>query len=185
MNAKKAIILDRDGTLNEDLGYEYKIKDFELLPGVIEGLNLLKDKYIFFIITNQSGIGKGFYSVDDFWQYTNHLTEYLKKNNIYIEQVYFCPHTKEENCECRKPNTIFVNEIQKAYRIDLKKSWVIGDHPSDVMLGINSGTKTIYLITGHGKKHLNDLEKQEINPTYIAKDFLSAAKFIKSHPEEI
>ena len=92
MVQKKAIILDRDGTLNEDQGYIHKIEDFKLLPGVIEGLNLVKDKFLFFIISNQSGIGRGFYTVDDFWKFNNHLTSKLKQNGIKIEKTYFNPH---------------------------------------------------------------------------------------------
>ncbi|MBN1215396.1 MAG: HAD family hydrolase [Candidatus Lokiarchaeota archaeon] len=178
---KKAIILDRDGTLNEDQGYIHKIEDFKLLPGVIEGLNLVKDKFLFFIISNQSGIGRGFYTVDDFWKFNNHLISKLKQNNIKIEKTYFCPHKIEINCDCRKPKLKFIKDIVSEYKINLKESWVIGDHPSDAQLGINSGSKSIYLLTGHGKSHLKDLNKKEIEPTFIAKDFLTAMKYILSN----
>ena len=96
----KAAFLDRDGTLVEDIGYHHKIEDFKLIPNVIEGLKLLKD-YKLFIVTNQSGIGLGFYKLKDFKNFNNHLLEELKKHKIKIEKIYYCQHKPEDNCECR------------------------------------------------------------------------------------
>lgn len=174
----KAIFLDRDGTLNEDSGYVHKIEDFKLLPGVIEGLNLLKEKYLFFIITNQSGIGRGYYTEQDFWKFNFKLLEQLEKNGIKIEKTYFCPHTKEMNCDCRKPKTKFLEEITVEYEIDLNQSWMIGDHPSDVEFGKNAGCKTIFLLTGHGSKHKHELKEKQIVPDITAQNFLEGTKKI-------
>ena len=174
----KAIFLDRDGTLNKDQGYVHKIEDFELLPGVIEGLKLLRDNFIFIIITNQSGIGRGYYSEEDFLAFNNLLVETLAKEGISIETTYFCPHLKEENCDCRKPNTKYIDVSVDKYDINKAESWMIGDHPSDIQLGINAGTKTVFLLTGHGSNHTDDLKERNITPTFIAEDFLTAAKFI-------
>ncbi|TFG09111.1 MAG: HAD-IIIA family hydrolase [Promethearchaeota archaeon] len=174
----KAIFLDRDGTLNEDKGYVHKVEDFALLPGVIEGLKLLKNEFIFIIITNQSGIGRGYYTVDDLHAFNKLLIEALDKEAIEIKKLFFCPHIPEDKCECRKPNTHFIDLSTNEYNIDLKNSWVIGDHPSDASLGINAGCNTAYLLTGHGPEHYEELEEKNINPTIIAKDFLSAAKKI-------
>ena len=81
MSNKKAIILDRDGTLIEDRNYAYKIEDLEILPGVIEGLKILQEKFIFFIVTNQSGIGRGYYTEEDFHNFNNHLIQLLESEN--------------------------------------------------------------------------------------------------------
>jgi D-glycero-D-manno-heptose 1,7-bisphosphate phosphatase len=176
---KRAIFLDRDGTLIEDKGYVHKIEDFELLPGVITGLKLLKNKdYLFFIITNQSGIGKGLYNKADFYKFNNYLLTKLNENNIKIEKTCFCPHIPEDNCECRKPKTKYIEEIANEFEINLHKSWVIGDHLSDTVMGLNSGCQTIYLLTGHGKEDFNKLRISKIKPTYIANNFLSASKKI-------
>jgi histidinol-phosphate phosphatase family protein len=177
----KAIFLDRDGTINIDKGYVYEVSDLKLLPGVVEGLNLLKNEYSLFIITNQSGIGKGYYSVKDFWRFNKRVTSQLRDHGIAIEKTYFCPHTKEDNCVCRKPKTKHIDDILNQYNLDLEKSWVIGDHPSDTVLGINAGCNTIYLLTGHGKKHLKELKTRDIQPTFIAHNFLEAARFINSY----
>ncbi|UCD01493.1 MAG: HAD family hydrolase [Promethearchaeota archaeon] len=178
MNRKKAIILDRDGTLIEDKNYAYKIEDFELLEGVIKGLKLLQNNFIFFIVTNQSGIGRGYYTIQDFQKFNDHLINVLKKQKIVILKTYFCPHLREENCECRKPKTKFIEDIIKKFNVDIKQSWIIGDHPSDIQFGINAGCRTIFLTTGHGDKHLEELESLGIKPNLICDNFLKAAKEI-------
>jgi histidinol-phosphate phosphatase family protein len=179
MNEKKAIFLDRDGTLNRDPGYVYKIEDFSLLPGVIEGLKILQDEFIFIIITNQSGIGRGYYSIDDFHAFNNHLVNFLAEKGIEIKKTYFCPHLKEEGCDCRKPNTKFINQAVSEFNINLKKSWMLGDHPSDVNLGTNAGCNTVFMLTGHGMEHYHEIEEGKFKPTLVAEDFLTAAKKMK------
>lgn len=181
MTLKPAIFLDRDGTLNWDPGYVHKVEDFRLLPGVIEGLKLLSEKYLFIIITNQSGIGRGYYTEDDMHAFNAVLIEELEKYEIEIKKIYFCPHHPDEICECRKPNPTNILRAAEEYNIDLEKSWMIGDHPSDVQCGLNAGCRAIYLSTGHGKKHFHELKEKDVVPTYIADDFLTATKYILNH----
>ena len=179
MPKKKAILLDRDGVLIEDKDYAYKVEDFVLLPGVIDGLKLLKKKFLFFIVTNQSGIGRRYYTVEDFHNFNNYLLKILKQESIEILKTYFCPHLREDNCVCRKPKTKFIDEIIKEFNVDMNRSWMIGDHPSDIQFGINAGCRTIFLTTGHGDRHLDELESLGIKPTLICDNFLVAAKEIK------
>ena len=178
MGKIKAIILDRDGTLIEDKDYAYKIEDFELLPGVIEGLKILQKNFLLFIVTNQSGIGRGFYTDREFHKFNDHLIGILKENQIRIKRTFYCPHVKENNCECKKPKIKYIREIVDGWNVDITNSWVIGDHPSDILFGINAGSKTVYLISGHGKKHLHELEVEGIKPTMISSNFLNTAKKI-------
>jgi len=93
-------------------------------------------------------------------------------------KTYFCPHLKEDNCDCRKPNTKFIDEIIEEFDVDIKKSWMIGDHPSDIEFGINGGCRTIFLTTGHGDKHFDELKSLGIKPTLISDNFLKAVKEI-------
>ena len=176
MTKNKAVILDRDGILIEDKNYVYKIEDLELLPRVIEGLKILKEEFIFFIVSNQSGIGRGYYTEEDFHKFNNHLIQLLKKETIEIIKTYFCPHLREDNCDCRKPKTKFIEEIINDFDVNIKESWMFGDHPSDIQFGINAGCRTVFLTTGHGKEHIDELESRKIKPTIISNDFLSAAK---------
>ena len=174
---RKAIFLDRDGTLNEDTLYPHKIEHFELLPGVIDGLKKLSKNYIFIIITNQSGIGRGIYKEEDFHNFNNHLISKLKKAGIEIKKTYYCPHHPDENCDCRKPHTKNIKDAAKEFDIDIKNSWAIGDHPPDIKMGLDAGTKTIFMLTGHGKQHIDEI-KGVLKPNYIAENFLKAAEFI-------
>lgn len=168
----KAVFLDRDGVLVEDMGFVHKIEDFKLLPNAIEGLKLLKN-YKLFIITNQSGIGRGVYKLEDFQKFNNHLINELKKHNIKIEKTYYCPHKPEDNCDCRKPKTKFLEDAKKEFNIDLSKSFMIGDKKIDIEMGHNAGCKSILVLTGNGMK-----EKEHSKADYVAKDLVNAAKWI-------
>lgn len=174
----KAIFLDRDGTLNDDPGYVHKVEDFKLLPGALEGLKKLSKDFIFVIITNQSGIGRGVYTEKDMDKFNEKLINELKKGNIKIKKIFHCPHTPEEVCECRKPSTRYIEQASKEFDINVKNSWVVGDHPHDVEMGIKAGSKAIYLLTGHGTRHFDDLEKKNIKPDFVAKNFTEATEFI-------
>jgi len=167
-----AIFLDRDGIMVEDPGYVHKLEDFKLIPNAVEGLKLLKNHKLF-IVTNQSGIGRGLYRLEDFLKFNKHFIDVLKKHRIKIEKTYHCPHTPEENCECRKPKIKFLKEAEKEFGINLKKSFVIGDRKSDFELGKNAGCKTIHVLTGNGMNAKND-----VKPDYFAKDLLDAAEWI-------
>jgi D,D-heptose 1,7-bisphosphate phosphatase len=143
----KALFLDRDGTLNKDKKFVYKIEELKILNGVIEGLKYAQSLgYIFIIITNQSGIGRGYYTEDQFKQFTQALIDILEKNGIFIRDLFYCPHKPSENCECRKPSPKFVLEASEKYNIDISKSYFIGDKDFDILCGKNAGCKTIRIL---------------------------------------
>lgn len=177
-NMCTAIFLDRDGTLSHDDGYTYKSSDFKLLPNVIPALKLLKDKFSLFIITNQSGVGRGYYSLEDVKKFNGLMLREFEKQGIKIQEVYICPHAPEDNCECRKPSSKFIKLAEKKYALDLKNSYVIGDHPSDIEMGNNAGCKTIYVLTGHGMKHIFELNENGIQPSLITSRLYDAALWI-------
>jgi D-glycero-D-manno-heptose 1,7-bisphosphate phosphatase len=148
---QKAIFLDRDGVINIEKNYVCKIEDFEFIDGIFDTLNYLKRfDFKFFIITNQSGIGRGYYTKDDFDKLTSWMLNEFEKNGIEILQVEFCPHNPDENCNCRKPKTGMIDNILKNHHIDLENSWLIGDKQSDILCAKNAGIKnTIQVQTGH------------------------------------
>ncbi len=173
----KAIFLDRDGTIINDPGYVHKPKDLKILPGVVEGLRLL-NHYKLFIITNQSGIGRGYFTKEEFLTFNNLLIRKLNNENIKIEDTYYCPHKPDDGCDCRKPGVEFIKDAEKGYKIDLSKSYVIGDKPVDIEMGIKAECKTIFVLTGYGKNYQNELESK---PDVIVNDLLEGAEYIKQN----
>jgi len=136
---KKAIFLDRDGIINVDYSYVHKQEDFEFCEGVFETLqHFISLDYILFIVTNQSGIGRGYYTSDDFNELTSWMLCQFELKNINITKVYHCPHAPEIHCKCRKPATGMFEMAQSEYEIDMKKSWMIGDKPSDIQAALNA-----------------------------------------------
>ena len=143
MKPHKALFLDRDGIINIDKNYLYKIENFEFIEGIFELVSLFVNKgYLIFIVTNQSGIGRGYYSVEDFTILMKWVTKKFQENNIKIEKTLFCPHTPTDNCQCRKPRTKMIDEVLTEYTIDLNNSFMIGDKQSDIDLAQNSNIGT-------------------------------------------
>ena len=135
----KALFLDRDGIINVDSGYVYKIDEFIFQDSIFELVRLFKSQgYLVFVITNQSGIGRGYYSLDDFNQLTDYMIQEFQKHHIELSSVEFCPHHPQENCLCRKPKTGMIDNILKNFDIELKNSWLFGDKQSDIDLAHNA-----------------------------------------------
>lgn len=142
----RAIFLDRDGVINLDTGYASKIEDFIFLDEVINSLKKFQEiGFKLFIVTNQSGIGRGYYSIEDFKKLTEYMLEVFKKENISIIEVYFCPHHPDDKCKCRKPGIFFLKQAEKDHDIDLTNSWVIGDKLTDIKMGEKAGCKTLLI----------------------------------------
>lgn len=135
----KAIFLDRDGTINVEKNYLYKIEDFEFLPGVVDALKQLQRAgYLLIVITNQSGIGRGYYTEKDFRKLNNWMVATLKEQGVTITDVYYCPHLPDAqiakyrmNCNCRKPKLGLFEQAVREHNIDLSKSYAIGDKIRD------------------------------------------------------
>ncbi len=145
----KAAVLDRDGVINEDFGYVGKIEDFKFKEGIFELLKLLQELgFTLFIVTNQSGIARGYYTEDDFYKLTQWMIEEFKKLGIEIKDVRFCPHHPDitGECECRKPKPGMILDLSEKYGIDLKNSIMIGDSNRDIEAAINAGIKKTYLV---------------------------------------
>ncbi|HFS82430.1 MAG TPA: D-glycero-beta-D-manno-heptose 1,7-bisphosphate 7-phosphatase [Epsilonproteobacteria bacterium] len=144
---QKALFLDRDGIINVDHGYVSAIDDFEFSSGIFELLESFRDAgYLFFVVTNQSGIGRGYYSEADFQKLTRWMTETFQKRGITIEEVFYCRHTPDDHCRCRKPDIGMIEEALLKYPLDLEHSWMIGDKASDMVLADNAGIpNSIYI----------------------------------------
>ena len=128
-STRKAVFVDRDGTLNYDNGYTHKISDLKIYEDMIPLLKSYYDKgYIIIVITNQSGINRGYYNIEDMKSFNAKLGEIFIKHGIKIEDFFYCPHTPEESCKCRKPETGLIEMAAEKYDIDVKSSIVIGDN---------------------------------------------------------
>ena len=174
MGKNKFVLLDRDGVINVEKSYLYKIKDFEYESGVIEALKKLADSgYRFAVITNQSGIGQGYYSEEDFLKLEKYIEKDLCKKGIKIEKTYFCPHHPEgkgnyrKNCDCRKPGTgNFLKAIEE-FNIDIKNSYMIGDRITDLIPAHKLGIKTVLVRTVYGKKNEEKVKESGLDSIIV------------------
>jgi D-glycero-D-manno-heptose 1,7-bisphosphate phosphatase len=146
--SNKALFLDRDGVINVEKDYLYKIEDFEFISGIFDLCSYYqKLGYIIIVVTNQSGISRGFYSEDDFEHLSSWMIEEFSKNSIEVKKVYHCPHHPEFSgkCSCRKPLPGMLIQAQKEYDIDMKNSVLVGDKERDIEAGLNAGLSETYL----------------------------------------
>ena len=158
-NGKRAVFLDRDGVLNKDNGYVSQVDDFEFIDGVIEACKTLKEKgYLLVLITNQSGIARGYFTEEQFHTLTEWMDWSLADRGVDLDGIYYCPHHAEKgvgeykiDCDCRKPKPGMLFSAIEELDIDVKKSVLIGDKVSDIQAGIAAGVEINYLVrTGKG-----------------------------------
>lgn len=150
----KAVFLDRDGTLNKEINYLYKPKDFIFISCVIEAIKIFHElNYIVIVITNQAGVARGYYTEEDVEKLHKYIDDLLEAKNTYIDAYYYCPHHPEGtinkykiNCKCRKPNIGMIERAVKDFDIDLSKSIIIGDKEIDVQTGKNAGIGKCVLV---------------------------------------
>jgi len=136
----KALFLDRDGIVNVEKNYVHQIKDFEFISEVFEMIKLFqKYGFLIFIITNQAGIARGYYSEAQYQELTTWMLDQFRLKKISISKVYHCPHHPQDDCECRKPKPGMILQAQKDFNLDLKESYLIGDKESDIEAGISAG----------------------------------------------
>ena len=167
--------LDRDGTLVRDEGYTWRVEDYEPLPGAHEALRLLADAgFGLAIVTNQSGIGRGYYSEADFARFKAHLTDDFARRGARIEATYHCPHRPDEACACRKPGTALIERAVRELDVDLERSWVIGDSVADVGLARAAGCRAVHVGPGAARAARDDADGR----VYTAPDVLAGARLI-------
>ena len=149
--AIKTIFLDRDGVINKEVGYLHRIEDFIFMDGVFEAcLSFKQLKYQIIIISNQSGIARGYFTLFDYEKLTKWMLNQFSKKNISILDVIFCPHGPKSTCSCRKPKPGMLLKAQKKHAIDMSNSWLIGDKEDDISAANSSGIfNTILVRSGH------------------------------------
>ena len=150
----KALFLDRDGTIIEDTHYLHKPEEVRLLPGVAEALQIALDKeYTLFLFTNQSGVGRGYYTIEDAIACNNEMIQQLNLGTQLFKEICIAPETPEQPQEYRKPSPRFILEMLDKYSLDASKCWMIGDRLSDLEAGFNAQLKAAYVGTGKKMDH--------------------------------
>jgi D-glycero-D-manno-heptose 1,7-bisphosphate phosphatase len=146
----KALFLDRDGVVNVEKNYLHKIDDFELVEGILDVCRqYAANGYLIIIVTNQSGISRGYYTEDDFKRLSEWMVEHFMSLGITLTHIYHCPHHESIDgvCECRKPEPGMFLEAQKDFDIDMKNSVMIGDNERDIEAAIRAGVGTNILLS--------------------------------------
>lgn len=171
---KKAIFLDRDGTICEEANYLSRAEDLRLFPFAANAVKLLNDNgFLVILITNQSGIARGFFDENALREIHEKLESELEKSGAKLDAVYFCPHKPADNCACRKPKTKMIEQAARDFSIDTENSWMIGDKAIDIETGRAANTKTALVLTGYGRE-----ENPNCKPDLIAENLLEAVKRI-------
>lgn len=173
----RLVLIDRDGTINTERHYLSDPNQINLVPNTVAGIKLLKSLGLsLVIVTNQSGVGRGYFDLERLKKINDRLEEILLINGVAVDAIYFCPHLPKEGCQCRKPRTGMALRAAKEFSADLSKSFVIGDNICDIDLGKNIGATTILVRTGYG----SSVEQEGLaQPDYVLNDLLGAAELIK------
>ncbi len=188
---RPAVFLDRDGTLIREVGYLSRPEQVELLPGAIEGLQQLQQcGYALVIVSNQSGVARGYFPESAVHVVHHHLLDLLESRGIHITGVYYCPHHPEGSvkkyrkpCRCRKPEPGMVEQAVRDLALDLSRSVIIGDKASDIELGKRLNIKTVLVLTGYGKETLRKMTREHAKPDYVCHTLAEAAQWICSETD--
>ena len=170
----RAVFLDRDGTIARDVPYCRRVEDFELLPTIPEAIRLLNiNGFKVVVVTNQSGVARGYFTEDTLAQIHEKMKDELEKYDARLDAIYYCPHHPDEGCECRKPKMALFQRAAKEFSIGFGCSFVIGDMAMDIDAGKALGCKTILVNTGphQGGSIINP-------PDYTAGTLLDAVQWV-------
>lgn len=175
---RRAVFVDRDGTLNPDLKYLDDAVRLEVFRGVSQGIRWLRAHgYLVVCVTNQSGVERGFYTAEDVDRIHRRLNELLARDGAKVDAFYFCPHAPETGCTCRKPGTGLFERAQEDWGIDFPTSAIVGDRALDLVAGERLGLLTVLVHPpGHAPATERELREQRIVPDLTAFSFLGAAR---------
>jgi rfaE bifunctional protein nucleotidyltransferase chain/domain len=176
-----AVFFDRDGTIIEETDYLHEPERIRILPNALEGMRRFQDMgYRIVLITNQPGIGIGYYSKEDFYRVNRILLKSFAEKGILVDKIYFCPHSKSEKCGCRKPEQALVERAKKELNLDLSQSIIIGDKTSDIETGRRAGMRAVLVRTGFKGED----GEFPVQPNFTAQDILDASRMILESERE-
>jgi D-glycero-D-manno-heptose 1,7-bisphosphate phosphatase len=170
-----AVFLDRDGTINEEILYLSEPEKFKILPNALEGIRKFQDMgFRIVILTNQPGIGLGYFSKEQFYAVNREMLRQFSRAGILVDKIYFCPHSKSEQCDCRKPGLALVKRAEEELNLDLSRSVFIGDKTSDIETGKRAGARTLLVQSGFRGED----GEFDVTPKGKAIDLLEAAEVV-------
>jgi D-glycero-D-manno-heptose 1,7-bisphosphate phosphatase len=176
---KWAVFLDRDGTVNAEAEYLHEPDELHLLPGAAQAIRLLNQAAVpVILVTNQAGIGRGYYSVAAMRALHRELAIRLAAGGAHLDAIYHCPHHPDDDCDCRKPKPGMLLRATAEHRIDLRRSFVIGDKISDLEAGRRAGSHTILVLTGYGREEWRAFQDRHFQPDHVGPDLLAAVHWI-------
>ena len=177
---RPAVFLDRDGTIAEEVGYLNHARRFRMFPFVAAAIRRLNEAGLpVIVVTNQSGVGRGYFPESLVHTVNELMTEQLSMGRAKIDAIYYCPHTSAENCNCRKPKTGMLDRAAQEHALDLRRSFVVGDRYGDVELARNASARSILVRTGYGEGELAwHAAKWTVQPDFVAEDLAQAADWI-------
>jgi D-glycero-D-manno-heptose 1,7-bisphosphate phosphatase len=184
--------MDRDGTICEEVGYLDAVERLRLIPRAGAAIKLLNDRGLkSVVVTNQSGVARGFFSESRLQELHRELGRQLREQGAYLDGIYYCPHHPSEGkepylkvCDCRKPASGLLLQAAVDLGLDLRSSYVIGDHDSDVECAQRVGAKGILVLTGHGGDFLAQTESRPVPPSFIAPDLYAAVEWVIGNVEK-
>jgi D-glycero-D-manno-heptose 1,7-bisphosphate phosphatase len=175
--------MDRDGTVSEEIGYMYHAALFRPFPWTGEAIRRINQSGMkAILVTNQSGVGRGFFSEDTVSEVHTALKAELARSNAYLDAIYYCPHLPEAGCECRKPNSGMLVQAEDEFGIDLKQSYVIGDRFLDIRMAHNVGARGVLVLTGDGRAEMESHQNDAIQPDIVSATLLTAVETILGGP---
>lgn len=183
---KRAVFFDRDGTINEEVGYIKDLANLKLIKGAAVAIeNLRKEGFLAILITNQSGPARDYYPESWVNTLNNTVQSLLEAEGTKLDEIYYCSHLPDgivpeytKDCDCRKPNTALFLRAKEKFDIDLENSFMIGDKATDVEAGHNAGCKSVLLKTGYGTQVLEGKYQNLPDADYIADDIVDASRWI-------
>ena len=184
-----AVFLDRDGTINEEVDFLRTPDQLQLIPGAAQAIRTLNTSgLVTCVVSNQSGVARGFLTEADLVPIHAKLAQELNKGGAGIDGIYYCPHHPTEGippynvpCDCRKPNTGMLKKGERDFSIDLSRSFVVGDRIVDVQVGKAVGALTVLVLTGYGMKAREECRAALVEPDLIAPSIVEAVEFIMQH----
>ncbi len=188
----RAVFLDRDGTLNEEVGYVNHLDRFILLPRVGKAIRLLNQHgFKTVVITNQSGVARGYFPESLIHLVHQRMEDLLRKDGAHLDGIYYCPHHPDvgsppyrQRCRCRKPDTGLVEKAARELEIDCAKSYVIGDRGMDLEFARQIGAKAVLVLTGYGKGEWEYFRDEwKVKPDHVASDLYEAVEWILQREE--